>query len=70
MSQLLSLGAGMSELLSLDQAAAALGVHRNTVRRLVARGELPAVRIGPRLVRVSSSDLKALCRPLAAASAR
>ncbi|MFG0293508.1 MAG: helix-turn-helix domain-containing protein [Phycisphaerales bacterium JB050] len=38
-----------SLLLSQDQAAALLGVHRNTIANLRRRGELPATRIGRRV---------------------
>ena len=42
---------------SIADAATALGVHRDTVRRMIARGELRAARIGPRLVRVDLSSI-------------
>lgn len=42
--------------LTLDQAAAELGVHRDTVRRAISSGKLPAKRFG-RLIRIKSTDL-------------
>jgi putative molybdopterin biosynthesis protein len=43
-------------LLSPAQAAAQLGVNRETVYRLIARGELTAARVGS-VLRVSPTDL-------------
>lgn len=37
---------------SLREAAAYLGVHIATVRRMVDRGDIHVVRVGPKLVRV------------------
>jgi excisionase family DNA binding protein len=34
------------ELYSLNEAATLLGVHHTTLRRMVQRGEIPAVRVG------------------------
>ena len=34
------------------QVAAALNVSRTAVDRMIARGELDAIRVGPRLVRI------------------
>lgn len=54
-------------LASLNETAEHLGVHPRTVRRMVARGELVAYRVGPRAVRV---DLDALAlRPIVATAA-
>lgn len=44
---------------SVDEAAAALGLHPKTVRDLIAQGELPASRIGRRVL-VRASDLDAM----------
>jgi excisionase family DNA binding protein len=44
---------------SINEVAQSLGVHHGTVRRLIAKGRLPAVRVG-RLWRVPSSALEAL----------
>lgn len=48
----------MEDLLTLAEAAEALRVSQATVRRLIERGELPAVRVG-RLWRISSNALEA-----------
>lgn len=42
--------------LSVDQAAARLGVHPNTVYRMIVGGRLPAVRAG-RLWRIPEAEL-------------
>lgn len=47
--------------LSVDQAAIALGVSPRLVRNLIARGELPVVRIGRRVL-VSVRTLDAYIR--------
>ena len=49
---------------SIKQIAEQLHVSLATARRLVARGELPAVRIGRRLLRVDQEDIEALIRRL------
>lgn len=43
---------------TMNQAAAALGVSRDTIRRMIARGEVYAERIGPRLVRVDLGSIQ------------
>lgn len=42
---------------SVDEAAALLGVSRNTIRRMIARHELPIARLGKRLMRIPASAL-------------
>lgn len=37
-------------LMSVRAAAERLGIHANTVRRLIARGDLPHVQIGSRIL--------------------
>ncbi|BBZ04893.1 hypothetical protein MCHIJ_43300 [Mycolicibacterium chitae] len=44
-------------LLTLQQAAAYLNVTDRTVRNYVARGLIPAQRVGPKLLRIRQSDL-------------
>jgi excisionase family DNA binding protein len=44
------------ELLNVSQAAEILGCSENTVRNMVHRQELPAVRVGTRIVRIRRSD--------------
>lgn len=53
--------------LTIDQTADAAGVTPKTVRRWIAAGILPAVRLGPRLVRIREDDLSALGQPLTVA---
>lgn len=43
---------------SITQAASALSVSRDTVRRMIDRGELYAERLGPRLVRVDLDSIR------------
>lgn len=47
------------EALKPGEAAALLGVGRNRIRQLVASGELPTVKLGPRSVRIPLSALRA-----------
>lgn len=42
---------------TIADAAEAIGVHRDTIRRMIARGEVYAERIGPRLVRVDLGSI-------------
>jgi len=54
-----------TQLLTVEEAASALRVVPVTVRRMIARGQLPAVRLGGRaggLMRVRVSDLDDLLR--------
>ena len=54
-----------SDVLSVDDAAAALGVHAQTIRAYIRGGKLPAYRIaGERAIRVFASDLFGLLEPL------
>jgi excisionase family DNA binding protein len=46
-----------TELLTLDQAAASLGLHSNTVRRYIREGRLAAFAIGNKYV-VSTDEMK------------
>jgi excisionase family DNA binding protein len=47
----------MEQLLTPKQVADALGIHLNTVYRLIATGDLTAVRVGPKLLRVNRNEL-------------
>lgn len=47
-----------AQLLTLDDAALAAGVHRETIRRWIAKGVVPAYRVGPRLVRIDARELE------------
>lgn len=46
--------------LSPEQAALFLGVHKNTIWKLIREGQLPARRIGSRIVRIAAADVEAL----------
>lgn len=54
---------------SLKDAAQRYGVSERTLRRRVAEGTLPAVRFGPRSIRVNLDDVGALARPIPAVGA-
>jgi excisionase family DNA binding protein len=50
-------------LLRVEEAATALGLKIPTVRRMIRRGQIPAVRpTGARAVRVRSEDIDAVIR--------
>jgi len=49
-----------NRLLPIQEAADQNGVHRNTIWNLIRAGQLPAVRLGKRIVRVRESDLAKL----------
>jgi len=53
--------------LTLAEAAEWYGVSERTCRRRVAEGSLPAVRVGPRSIRVRVDDVAALAQPIPAA---
>ena len=48
----------LEKLLSTQEAADILGVHVQTVRQYIKRGELPAVKISPRLYKIRPEDLE------------
>lgn len=50
---------------SIDDAAAHLGISRETVRRMISRDEIPARRFGKRLIRVDLAELDLCGKPLA-----
>ena len=53
--------------LSVEDAAALEGVSPRTIRRRIADGSLPAVRLGPRLIRINPADLDRLAHRIPAA---
>lgn len=55
-------------LLSQAQAAEYLGVTDRTIRNYVSRGELPAYRVGGRVVRIDPADLEKLLRRIPTAA--
>jgi len=54
----------LQALLDVQDVAQVLNVSRRTVWRLVATGRLPAVRLGPQVVRFRHQDLQRLVREL------
>lgn len=55
--------------LTITEAADLMSVSTKTVRRLISRGQLPARRIGSRMIRIDAADLDALGRNLTVAHA-
>jgi len=51
-------------MLTIQQAAAWLGVDQKTVRRYIAQGRLKGVRIADKLIRVERESLLALVKPI------
>ena len=47
-------------LFTIQECASYLGVHKNTIRNLISRGDLPAKRIGERIIRIYKVDLDSL----------
>ena len=47
------------EWVSVKEASRILGVHRNTINRLIKEGKLPAVRFSSKITRLSRSELLA-----------
>lgn len=48
----------MSDMLNLSGAARLLGVSHPTVRKLIADGQIPALRIADRVVRICKTDVE------------
>jgi excisionase family DNA binding protein len=53
----------LTSLVTIKDAAQRCGVHPNTIRNLILRGELPAIRIGARIIRINTADLDAVFTP-------
>lgn len=51
------------ELISLQMAADYCDVSYRTMRRWIANGNLNAVRVGPRLLKVNTEELAAFLQP-------
>ena len=51
-------------LIGLQEAADRCGVSYRTFRRWISEGRINAVRVGPRLLKVSADDLEALFQPV------
>lgn len=59
--------AELRQMVTLAAAAAALSCSEKTVRRMIARGEVYAERLGPRMIRVDLASVQG--RPLTVAKA-
>jgi hypothetical protein len=46
--------------LTIKQAADIWGLHPNTIRNLITRGQLNAYRLGARVIRIDADDLNDL----------
>ena len=57
-------GPTQSRLLTVAEAADELNVTERFIRKLIAEGDLDAVRVGARIVRIRRTDLEALLRPV------
>lgn len=55
---------GRPRLLTVAEAADELHVTERFVRKMIALGDLDAVEVGTRLVRIRRSSLEALLRPV------
>jgi excisionase family DNA binding protein len=53
-----------SRLMGIAEAAEYANVHPSTLRRRIADGQLPAYRVGPKLLKVDIDDVEALIRPV------
>ena len=56
--------------LTISEAAQVMRVSQRTIRRWIAMGLLPAVRVGPWLIRIDADDLARLGRPIPSARPR
>lgn len=54
----------VGQLWDVKKAAHVMGCSENTVRNMIRRGDLTAVRVGPRLVRVREADVEAALNPI------
>ncbi len=50
----------MDDFLTVAEVAAILKLNQQTVRNWIDRGDLPAVRVGPRRVRIKREDFERL----------
>ena len=57
-------GPSQPRLLTVSEAADALNVTERFIRKLIAEGDLPAVNVGSRIVRIRRTDLEAVLHPM------
>lgn len=57
----------MENLLTVREAALYAKTTERTIHRWIAAGDLPASRIGPKLIRIHESELARLMRPITSA---
>lgn len=55
---------------TISDAAEYLGCSTDTIRRMIARGELKAYRYGPRLIRIDPRDIDKKRRPVTSVAER
>jgi excisionase family DNA binding protein len=60
---------GATKYLTLRMGAEQYGLSERTLRRRIAEGKLPAIRVGPRSIRITAADLERLGTPIPAANA-
>lgn len=53
------------DLISVSEAARRLSVHRETVRRWIHDGRLPALRLGPKTTRIEAACVRRMLREAA-----
>lgn len=53
-----------SPMWTIAETANHLGTSPNTIRRMIARGELRAYRYGPRLIRIDPADVRQVGQPV------
>lgn len=49
---------------TMDDASAQFKLSKDTIRRMITRGEIEAKRFGPRLIRVNLTSIESAGRPL------
>jgi excisionase family DNA binding protein len=54
----------MGQKLTVRQAAERMGISARLVRRLIASGQLPAYRVGTKVIRIDSDDLRKAVQPV------
>ena len=59
-----SSAARSSPLISIAQAAERLDLSKNTIRKYIADGKLPAYRVGQKLIKLDPADLDRFAKPI------